>query len=92
MSDDTAAGRDAAAREEAAVRREAKAYQQLGRLKAALREREARLAELERRIEALEGSTALRFGYISPCSIQANQHVSRRLWCGKLLLLHPCHA
>ena len=30
MSDDTAAGRDAAAREDAAVRREAKAYRQLG--------------------------------------------------------------
>ncbi|RKS76348.1 hypothetical protein BZB76_1702 [Actinomadura pelletieri DSM 43383] len=43
-------------------RRNAKAYQQLGRLKATLREREARVAELEKRITALESSTAMRFG------------------------------
>ncbi|HEY8480585.1 MAG TPA: hypothetical protein VIL71_12210 [Spirillospora sp.] len=47
---------------DAAARREAKAYQQLGRLKAVLREREARLAELEQRLNALEASTAVQFG------------------------------
>lgn len=89
MSDDTAAGRDAAAREEAAVRREAKAYQQLGRLKAALREREARLAELERRIEALEGSTALRFGRLVAGAARDPRRGRRlprelyRLWRGR---------
>lgn len=40
----------------------AKAYQQLGRLKSTLREREARLDELERRLAALEASTAVQFG------------------------------
>ncbi len=42
--------------------KDAKAYQQLGRLKSTLREREARVAELERRIAALEASTAVQFG------------------------------
>lgn len=42
--------------------RNAKAYQQLGRLKSTLREREARLEELEKRLAALEGSTAVQFG------------------------------
>ncbi|TYB48347.1 hypothetical protein [Actinomadura chibensis] len=42
--------------------RNAKAYQQLGRLRARLREREERLAELERRLAALEASTAVQFG------------------------------
>jgi hypothetical protein len=40
----------------------AKAYQQLGRLKSTLREREARLDEMERRLAALEASTAVQFG------------------------------
>jgi hypothetical protein len=39
-----------------------KAYQQLGRLKSTLREREARLEELEKRLAALETSTAVQFG------------------------------
>lgn len=39
-----------------------KAYQQLGRLRSTLREREARLEELEKRLAALEGSTAVQFG------------------------------
>jgi hypothetical protein len=39
-----------------------KAYQQLGRLKSTLREREARLDEMERRLAALEASTAVQFG------------------------------
>ena len=42
--------------------KDAKAYQQLGRLKSTLREREARLDELERRLAALETSTAVQFG------------------------------
>ncbi|WP_433464474.1 hypothetical protein [Spirillospora sp. CA-128828] len=42
--------------------RNAKAYQQLGRLKSTLREREARLDELEKRLAALETSTAVQFG------------------------------
>ncbi|MFI0486315.1 hypothetical protein [Actinomadura sp. 9N215] len=40
----------------------AKAYEQLGRLKATLRERDARIAELEKRLARLEGSTAVQFG------------------------------
>ncbi|MEV0666956.1 hypothetical protein ACIBI3_27250 [Actinomadura luteofluorescens] len=40
----------------------AKAYQQLGRLKSTLREREARLDEMEKRLAALEASTAVQFG------------------------------
>ncbi|TDE20459.1 hypothetical protein [Actinomadura sp. 6K520] len=47
---------------ETAARQEAKAYQQLGRLRATLREREARLSELEKRVAALEASTAVQFG------------------------------
>ena len=47
---------------QAAARQEAKAYQQLGRLKSTLREREARVEELEKQLAALEGSTALQFG------------------------------
>ncbi|MGP4021725.1 hypothetical protein [Actinomadura sp. 3N407] len=39
-----------------------KAYQQLGRLKSTLREREARVAELEKQLASLESSTALQFG------------------------------
>ncbi|WP_309237305.1 hypothetical protein [Actinomadura sp. BRA 177] len=39
-----------------------KAYQQLGRLKSTLREREARLDEVEKRLAALETSTAVQFG------------------------------
>ncbi|GAA1857481.1 hypothetical protein [Actinomadura bangladeshensis] len=42
--------------------KDAKAYQQLGRLKSTLREREARLDELEKRLTALERSTAVQFG------------------------------
>ncbi|NKZ07388.1 hypothetical protein [Actinomadura latina] len=42
--------------------KDAKAYQQLGRLKSTLREREARLAELEKRLAAMEMSTAVQFG------------------------------
>ncbi|MFA1551731.1 hypothetical protein [Actinomadura chokoriensis] len=42
--------------------RDARAYQQLGRLKSTLREREARLEELEKRLAALETSTAVQFG------------------------------
>ncbi|SNS46477.1 hypothetical protein [Actinomadura mexicana] len=42
--------------------RNVKAYQQLGRLKSTLREREARLDEMERRLAALEASTAVQFG------------------------------
>ncbi|MEO3829875.1 hypothetical protein [Actinomadura sp. B10D3] len=42
--------------------RDAKAYQQVARLKAALREREARLDEMEKRLAALEASTAVQFG------------------------------
>ena len=42
--------------------KDVKAYQQLGRLKSTLREREARLDELERRLVALERSTAVQFG------------------------------
>ncbi|MFG2089251.1 hypothetical protein [Spirillospora sp. NPDC048824] len=45
-----------------AARQEARAYQQLGRLKSTLREREARVAELEKQLAALERSTALQFG------------------------------
>ncbi|XRQ05704.1 hypothetical protein ACN3XK_55565 [Actinomadura welshii] len=44
------------------ARQEGKAYQQLGRLKAALRERDARVAELEKQLAALESSAALQFG------------------------------
>ncbi|WP_207938901.1 hypothetical protein [Actinomadura darangshiensis] len=40
----------------------ARAYQQLGRLKSTLREREARLDEMEKRLAALERSTAVQFG------------------------------
>ncbi|WP_141581070.1 hypothetical protein [Actinomadura sp. WMMA1423] len=40
----------------------AKAVQRLGRLRSTLREREARVEELERRLAALEASTAVRFG------------------------------
>ncbi|MEU5992280.1 hypothetical protein ABZ806_25195 [Spirillospora sp. NPDC047418] len=42
--------------------KDARAYQQLGRLKSTLREREARLDELEKRLVALERSTAVQFG------------------------------
>ncbi|CNF55614.1 Uncharacterised protein [Mycobacterium tuberculosis] len=42
--------------------KDARAYQQLGRLKSTLREREARLDELEKRLTALERSTAVQFG------------------------------
>ncbi|MES9543955.1 hypothetical protein [Actinomadura sp. NPDC000600] len=40
----------------------AKATQRIGRLRSALREREARIDELERRLAALEASTAVQFG------------------------------
>ncbi|MGH3244262.1 MAG: hypothetical protein ACRDNL_28075 [Spirillospora sp.] len=40
----------------------AKAYEQVGRLRATLRERDARLAELEKRLTTLENSTAVQFG------------------------------
>ncbi|QKW39042.1 hypothetical protein HUT06_37625 [Actinomadura sp. NAK00032] len=53
---------DAKDAKDAGDARDAKAYQQLGRLKSALREREARVAELEKRIAALEASTAVQFG------------------------------
>lgn len=42
--------------------KDAKAYQQLARLKSTLREREARLDEMEKRLAALETSTAVQFG------------------------------
>ncbi|MCP9979818.1 hypothetical protein [Actinomadura madurae] len=42
--------------------RDAKAYQQVAKLKATLREREARLGEMEKRLAALETSTAVQFG------------------------------
>jgi hypothetical protein len=54
----TDAGRDA----DREAAKDAKAYQQLGRLKSTLREREARLDELEKRLAALETSTAVQFG------------------------------
>ncbi|SNT56938.1 hypothetical protein SAMN05443665_104622 [Actinomadura meyerae] len=41
---------------------DAKAHRRLGRLRSTLREREARIAELEGRLAALEASTAVQFG------------------------------
>ncbi|NDU75632.1 hypothetical protein GWI34_23840 [Actinomadura sp. DSM 109109] len=69
--------------------RDARAYRQLGRLKSTLREREARVEELERRLAALEASTAVRFGRLVAGAARDPRRGRRlprelyRLWRGR---------